>query len=143
MAGMTSHKSKGTSLNSKAAVPAVKKKAGGAGGQGQAVGNPANPTQVTWVWTTVAGQSAQTLITFSQPVIWSGGIPVNWRLNTVTAKGIVQQVTQINPTNWILTWNAAPNATTSTISVPQLDPTFKGAQGQFIQAGIQFSGPQK
>jgi hypothetical protein len=141
MAGMTGKKSPGVHLNAKGGVP--KKGGGGVKGGGQQQGQPPAPTAITYQWTAVAGQNQQTLLVFSQGVIWSGGIPVNWRLSTATTLGIATAVTQLNPTNWILTWNVLVNAATGVLSIPQNDPTFKGTQGQFVASGKQFSGPQK
>lgn len=146
MAGMTGHRSRGVSVNSKAAVPAVKKKPA-AGGGGQVQAQPAAPNSITYTWTIVASNPKQTLITFSQGVVWNGGVPVGWTINVplgataIVATGGVQV---ISPTQVILTWTpTVPVAANATLTVPQNDPTFKGLQGQFVTPGKQFSGPQK
>jgi hypothetical protein len=142
MAGMTARK---VSTSHKGnTIPGVKKKgAGGAVG-----GNGALPVlgvgqSITYVWNCTATGVNQTLITFGQPVVWSGGLGVGWRLSNTTTVLTIISIVQISPTQFLITWSGTVNCTNMFQSIGQNDGTFKGGQGQFIQSGKQSSGIQK
>jgi hypothetical protein len=145
VAGMTGRRVAGTHVNSRSGVPAVKKKAGAGGGQQPAVATTNAPQSITYTWIVNAANSRQMILTFSQPVIWSGGIPTGWTCKiTGGATGIVATggVSVNSPTQVTLTFTPSLPAS-GFLTIPQNDPTFKGTQGQFLKPGPQFAGPQK
>jgi hypothetical protein len=147
MAGMTSRASSSKSTKASAGhtnagtkTNVVKKKGGGGGGAPNPAGGAA--TVITYTWAINASNVNQAIYTFSQAVVWNGGLATGWRMTNTTTTLTVNTVAPNTPTQVTITWSGPINVANMTNNIPQNDPTFKGTQGQFVQSGKQFAGPQ-
>lgn len=111
---------------------------GGGGGAGaQNINQPAADWSLAPHCTQAVASppSAVMVVKFTRPVVWSGGIPVNWRMSGSTPLGLVSAVNVLDQQTVQLQWTS--NVLTSkTLTIPQHDPTFRGERGGEVQPGI-------
>jgi len=142
MAGLTGKKAAGPS---KTSSKTVNKAGGGVGGKGSGNvigGGPPVQTCVQYTWVVNAANPNQMIVTFAQPVVFAGGVP-QWTVITGTNPTTCKSAVANTTTQATLTFNSAVNSPVAFLSIPQNDPSFRGAQGQFVQPGLQAAGPQK